>query len=159
MSDTARSGAWRTMVRRGGIVLALTTLAMLLAACNQVGTNQVTFWDIVWSMVIFFFMIMYLMIFFSIIMDIFRRNDLSGGWKVVWLLAVFIFPFLGLIVYMITRPKMTAQDLQMAVQAEAAQKAAAAVSPADELKKLQALKEAGVISQAEYDSLKAKIIA
>ena len=47
----------------------------------------------------------------------------------------------------------------MAAQAEAAQKAVASVSTADELAKLEQLKAAGTISDAEFQSLKAKLLA
>ena len=47
----------------------------------------------------------------------------------------------------------------MMAQADAANKAVAGVSTADELAKLQQLKDAGTISDAEYDSLKAKVIS
>jgi hypothetical protein len=63
------------------------------------------------------------------------------------------------LIYVIFRPKVTAGDVKAMVQAEAAQKAVAGVSTADELAKLQQLNDSGAISQAEYDSLKAKTIA
>jgi hypothetical protein len=54
---------------------------------------------------------------------------------------------------------MTAQDVEMITQAEAAQQAAASVSPADQLAKLQQLKDAGTISEAEFEELKKKVLA
>ena len=47
----------------------------------------------------------------------------------------------------------------MMARADAANKAAAAVSPADEIAKLQQLKDAGTINQAEFDTLKQKALA
>ena len=44
-------------------------------------------------------------------------------------------------------------------QAEAANAAVAKVSKADELAKLQQLKDAGTISQADFDSLKSQTLA
>ncbi len=152
-------GAWRNVIRRGGVLLALATMTILLAACNRVDQGQIGFWDIFWSMVVFFVWVLYIFIFISIFMDIFRRNDLSGAWKVIWILFLFIVPFISALVYIIARPKVTAQDIQMAAQAEAANKAASQVSTADELAKLQQLKDAGTISQADYDKLKAKLIS
>ena len=87
-----------------------------------------TFWDVIWSMVAFFFWFMLIWIFISIFADIFRRNDLSGGWKAIWIIVIFIIPFFGALIYIISRPKVTAQDVQMMTQADAAQKAAAGVS-------------------------------
>jgi uncharacterized membrane protein len=149
---TGLSGAAR-------LAAVVAALPLLLAACNQVGTANLTFWDIVWSMVVFFFWFMLIWIFIAIFADIFRRNDLSGGAKAIWLIALVFLPFLGALIYMVMRPKMTAQDLQMATQAEAAQQAAASVSTADQLAKLQQLKDAGTITDAEFEELKKKVMA
>src|SRR6476660_3676232 len=118
-----------------------------------------TFGEILWSMLIFFFWFMAIWIFIAVFADIFRRNDLSGLAKAGWILVIFLIPFLGALIYIIGRPKMTAQDVQMMARADAASKAAAAVSPADEIAKLQQLKDAGTITQAEFDALKQKALA
>jgi len=154
---SARSA--RSALHHGRIALALAAMTVFLAACNQVGTSTITFWDVMLSMVVFFFWFMLIWIFIGIFADIIRRNDLSGGWKAIWIIVLVFLPFLGALIYIISRPKVTAQDVQMAAQAEAAQKAVAGVSTADELAKLQALKEAGTISAAEFEDLKKKLLA
>ncbi len=138
------------------VVPALATLALLVAGCAQVGTNSITFWDVVWSMVFFFFWFMAIWIFITIFADIFRRNDLSGGWKVIWIVVLFFLPFLGALLYMLMRPKVTAQDVEMMARAEAAASAAAGVTPADQIEKLNQLKAAGAITVPEYEELKKK---
>lgn len=153
------SVALREAFRKGPVVLSIAAVTVFLGACNQVGTANLTFWDVMWSMVAFFFWFMLIWIFIAVFADIFRRNDLSGGAKAIWIIALVILPFLGALIYMVMRPKATAQDVQMMAQAEAAQKAAAGVSTADELAKLQQLKDAGTISAAEYETLKAKLMA
>ena len=149
----------RSALRPARLALPLAALTVFLAACNQVGGATLTFWDVVWSMVVFFFWFMLIWIFVACIMDVFRRNDISGGWKAIWILLIFILPLIGCLIYMVARPKVTAQDVQMAAQAEAAQKAAAGVSTADELAKLQALKDAGTINEAQFEELKKKLHA
>ena len=141
------------------LVLLVAAATLLLAGCNQVGTNSLTFWDIFWSAIWFFFLFMFLIIFINIFVDIFRRNDLSGGMKAIWIIALVFLPFLGALIYIVTRPKVTAQDVQMIAQAEAAQKAAAGVSKADELTKLQQLKDSGAITDAEFQSLKSSLMS
>jgi hypothetical protein len=131
-------------------------LGLLVAACAQVGTASFTFWDLVWSMVIFFFWFMLIWIFISIFADIFRRNDLSGGWKAIWIIVIFIIPFIGALIYIISRPKVTAQDVQLMTQADAAAKAASGVTAADQIEKLNQLKESGAITVPEYEALKKK---
>jgi uncharacterized membrane protein len=137
----------------------LAVAALLVAGCNQVGTSSFTFWDAIWSMVGFFFLFMFLFIFISLFGDIFRRNDLTGATKAGWILFLVILPFLGCLIYIVMRPKVTAQDVQMMAQAEAANKAVAGVSTADELAKLQQLKDSGAITDQQYEDLKAKAIA
>jgi hypothetical protein len=138
------------------VVLAIAPVA--LAACSQLDDNAFGFWDLLWGMVVFFFWFMAIWIFISLFADIFRRDDLSGGWKAIWILVLFVVPFLGALIYIISRPKATAQDVRMMAQAEAASKAASGVSTADELAKLAQLRDSGVISVPEYESLKAKLM-
>jgi energy-coupling factor transporter transmembrane protein EcfT len=115
--------------------------------------------DILWSMVAFFFWFMAIWIFISIFGDIFRRNDLTGVAKAGWIFLIFILPFLGALIYIIARPKVTAQDVQLMAQAEAANKAVAGVSTADEIAKLQQLRDAGTITPEEFEALKKKALA
>jgi type VI protein secretion system component VasK len=125
---------------------------MLLAA-------ETTFLDVLWYSILFFFWILAIWIFIMIVSDVFRRDDLSGGKKALWIVFMIILPFVGVLTYIIVRPKVTAQDVRLATQAEAAQKAAAGVSTADELAKLSQLKSSGVINDAEYEELKKKTLA
>jgi hypothetical protein len=138
------------------VVPALAVLGMLAAGCAQVGTNSFTFWDVIWSMVFFFFWFMAIWIFITIFADIFRRNDLSGVAKVVWIVVLFVLPFLGALIYMLMRPKVTSQDVEMMTRADAAATAAAGVTPADQIDKLNQLKAAGAITEPEYEALKKK---
>jgi Phospholipase_D-nuclease N-terminal/Short C-terminal domain len=138
------------------VVPAIAVLGLLAAGCNQVGTSTFGFWDLVWSMVFFFFWFMAIWIFISIFGDIFRRNDLSGAAKVIWIVVLFVLPFLGALIYMLMRPKVTAQDVELMTKADAAASAAAGVSPADQIAKLNQLLQAGAITQPEYENLKKK---
>jgi len=149
----------RSALHHGRIALTLAAMTLFLAACDRVGTNTITFWDVVVSMIVFFFWFMLIWIFIGIFADIIRRHDLSGGWKAIWIIVLVFVPFLGALIYIIARPRVTAQDVQMAAQAEAAQKAVAGVSTSDELAKLQSLKDAGTITAAEFEDLKKKLLA
>jgi predicted membrane channel-forming protein YqfA (hemolysin III family) len=137
----------------------LAVVAVLVSACAQVGSPTFGFWDVIWSMIALFFWFMAIWIFVAIFGDIFRRNDLTGVMKAVWIVVLVILPFLGALIYMVARPKVTAQDVELMTRAEAASKAAAAVSPADEIAKLDQLRSSGAITEPEYQALKAKTIA
>jgi Short C-terminal domain/Phospholipase_D-nuclease N-terminal len=111
-----------------------------------------TFLDVFWWMLVFFFWMMFFWIFISAVGDLFRRDDIGGWKKAGWLVFIVFLPFLGILIYMIVRPKVTAQ-------AEAAQQAVAGVSSADELAKLAQLRSQGVISDEEFEALKRKALA
>lgn len=117
-----------------------------------------SFLDLIWAMLVFFFWFMAIWIFIQIFADVFRRSDLSGWSKALWTLFLIILPFLGALIYIIARPKVTAQDVEMLTRAEAAQSAASQVSAADELSKLEQLRQAGVITEPEFNQLKAKLV-
>ena len=146
--------ARRLMTRPTAPILA--TLAIVLAACNEVGSASLTFWDVIFATIALFFWFMFIWIFIALFGDIFRRDDLSGGAKAGWIFLLVILPFLGSLIYMIARPKVTAQDVRQMAQADAAIQAAAAVSPADEIAKLTQLRSAGAITEEEFASLKQK---
>jgi uncharacterized membrane protein len=119
---------------------------------------ETTFLDVFWYLLVFFLWIMFFWIFITVVADIFRRDDMTGWKKAMWLVLIIVLPFLGILIYVIARPKITAQDVRMITQAEAAQQAAAGVSTADELAKLKQLHTQGVLSDSEYESLKQKAI-
>ena len=136
----------------------LALVALLVAGCNSVGGATMTFWDVIWAMIFFYFWFMLIWLWISCLMDIFRRNDMTGVWKVIWIFVIFWIPLFGALIYMITRPKVTAQDVQLMTQADAAAKAASQVSSADQIEKLNQLLASGAITQPEYEALKKKAI-
>src|SRR4249920_1354264 len=113
-----------------------------------------TFGSVLWAMIVFFFWFMLIWIFIMVFADIFRRNDLSGLAKAGWILLIFILPLLGILIYVIARPKMTAQDKEMMEQAQEAQRRIEGHSPADEVAKLAKLRDEGKISPEEYEEMK-----
>lgn len=48
--------------------------------------------------------VLFLVLWVRAVIDVFRRNDLSGGGKALWIVAMLIFPFIGLLVYTMLRP-------------------------------------------------------
>ena len=115
-----------------------------------------SFGSVLWAMFVFFLWIMVIWLFIALFTDIFRRDDLSGGAKAGWIILLFIFPFVGALIYIIARPKMTAQDKEMIEQAEEAQRRVEGYSSADEIAKLAKLRDEGTITAEEYEDLKKK---
>jgi hypothetical protein len=111
----------------------------------------------------FFFLVIWVWLFITIVMDLFRDRDLSGWWKAVWVFVLIVLPWLGALIYLIFRGG-GMRDRAIEQQRELQQATdqyirAAAASPADELSKLQDLRAGGVIDDAEFQRLKAKIVA
>ena len=126
---------------------------------------NMSFWDIVWLILISFAFFAYLMVMFSIIGDIFRDPDTGGGAKAVWLIALIFLPFLTAVVYVIARGKgMTERSSRSAQAMQEQQDAyirevATNATPADQIAKARAMFDAGVISQSEFDRLKVKALS
>ena len=120
---------------------------------------ETTFLDVFWWMIVMFFWVMAIWLFIALISDIFRRDDLSGMGKAGWIILMIFLPFLGALIYIIARPKVTAQDVRLMTESEAAMRAVAGVSTADELTKLSELRRSGVLSDQEYEELKRKTLA
>jgi hypothetical protein len=118
-----------------------------------------------WTMLWFFLWIAWLMLLFRTFGDIFRSDDLSGWGKAAWTIFVIVAPFLGVLVYLIARGKsMTARDIESAQKQEQAfqsyvRETAGSGGSADELAKLADLKTQGVITDAEFEQQKAKILS
>jgi uncharacterized membrane protein len=120
---------------------------------------ETTFLDVFWYLLVFFLWVMFFWVFISVVADIFRRDDLHGWKKAGWILLIIVLPLIGILIYLIARPKVTAQDVRMLTQAQAAQQAAAGVSTADELAKLKELHTQGVLNDSEYEEMKKKAMA
>ena len=112
-----------------------------------------------------FFFVIWIWILITILTDLFRDHELSGWWKAVWVIFLVLIPFLTALVYLIARGN-GMRDRTIKAQAEAKQhfdayvrQQAHAGSPADELHKLNELKEKGAISAEEFDRAKARLLA
>lgn len=120
------------------------------------------------TMLYFFLWVMWLFLLFRTVADIFRSDDLRGASKALWLLFVLVLPFLGVFIYLISRgDKMGERDLARArAQEEGFANYVRSVSGSGEgsgsvsgeLDRLAALKDRGVITDAEFAQQKAKIL-
>ena len=63
------------------------------------------FLDVFWTMLIFFFWVIWIWILVTVLIDLFRRHDISGWGKAPWALFVIVLPYLGVFVYLITQGK------------------------------------------------------
>lgn len=122
-----------------------------------------SFWDIIWFIIVTFAFVAYLMVLFSILSDLFRDKDTSGFVKAVWVILLIVVPFLTALIYLIVRGHgMAERNVKAAEEMQKAQNAyirdVAGSSPADQIHKGKELLDAGAISQAEFDAIKAKAL-
>ena len=95
----------------------------------------------------------------TVFMDLFRRHDISGWGKAIWVVALIIFPLLAVLVYLITQGRgMAERYAQQVQQARDELRRVVGFSAADEIEKLDRLKKAGSITDAEFSRLRAKLV-
>jgi Phospholipase_D-nuclease N-terminal len=115
----------------------------------------VTFWDVMWWMIVFFAWVMFITWVIMLLIDNFRRRDHSGWAKAGWAVFLIFFPIIGAITYTIARP----DTADAGFDGYGGSAPAAPTSPAAELARLNELRTEGAISDAEFEDLKARTIA
>ena len=122
--------------------------------------------SIFWTMLEFFLFFLWIWLLIVIFSDIFRSHDLGGFAKALWVLFVIIIPYIGVLVYLIARggsmherAEQQAARQQKAFDAYVKQAAGSGDGSADELSKLADLKAKGVLTDAEFEAQKAKLLA
>ena len=121
------------------------------------------FLNVLESIFMFFLLVAWIWVVISVIGDIFRSKDLSGWGKGAWMVFVIVLPWLGVLAYLIVRGDgMHERTMEAIAKANEQQRdyiqSIAGVSTADELTKLADLKEKGVITDAEFEAQKAKLL-
>jgi len=106
-----------------------------------------------------FIFVLWFWLLITVISDLFRRHDISGVGKAVWVIVLIIFPYLGVFIYMISQSRgMAERSSQRAQQAREELRHVVGFSAADEIEKLERLKNAGTISAEEYGRLRARVV-
>jgi hypothetical protein len=122
--------------------------------------------NVFWTILELFLWVIWFWILITVIIDIFRSSDLSGGAKALWFLFVLLIPLIGVVVYLIARgdnmherAERQAQQQDEALRQYLQDEVAAPSSPADQLTKLADLHDRGKITDQEYEREKAKVLA
>ncbi len=127
-------------------------------------THLLTLWDILVTTFSFFFFIAYLFILFQVVSDLFRDHEASGIYKAVWIIFLLFIPLLTSLVYLIVRGKGMAERHRAQVQKSVSAtneyiREVAGKSPAEQISDAKKLLDDGVITEDEYQKLKAKALA
>lgn len=140
-----------------------TTVSFAEAALEYRGF-WANFADLFWWFLTILIIFTYILVVFSIVGDLFRDKQTKGFVKAIWIIALIAFPFITALIYLIVRGGgMSKRQAEAVAEVKAAQDAyiqqVAGISPAEEIAKAKALLDAGTITAAEYESLKAKALA
>jgi hypothetical protein len=124
-----------------------------------------TFWQVIWTMFIFFMWVIWIWLLFVVFADLFRRHDIGGWAKAGWTAFVILLPYLGVLVYLIAEGKGMGERKMADMQAAQSdfdsyvKTVAAQNDPAEQIAKAKQLLDSGAITQAEFDSIKQKALA
>ena len=130
-----------------------------------VAASSYPFLDVFWDILIVFAWFIFIWIAITVLIDVFRRHDISGWAKAAWVVFVVILPWIGVLTYLIVNHSgMTERRIN---EASAAQKqfddyvrqTAGGGGPASEIAKAKQLLDNGTITSEEYESIKAKALA
>lgn len=123
---------------------------------------EIGFGEVLWSLLVIYLTFVYFVALFAVLGDLFRATDVSGGVKAIWFLAMLLFPILGVVAYLLVR----GDGIGMRQLAREGGSPVAlpppppsAVAPASEIAQAKALLDAGTITQAEFDALKARALS
>jgi hypothetical protein len=129
-----------------------------------IAASNYPFLNIFWTILIFFAWVAWVWIAITVLVDIFRRRDISGVAKTLWVIFVIVLPFLGVLAYLLIYHDGMAERSGKEAAATQAQfddyvrRTAGTGGAASEIEKAKQLLDSGAITQAEFDAIKAKAI-
>jgi predicted PurR-regulated permease PerM len=123
------------------------------------------FLNVFWDILIIFAWVIFIWIAITVLIDVFRRHDISGWRKAIWVVFIVILPWIGVLTYLIVNHAGMAERRTKEVQAAQTQfdqyvrQTTSSGGPASEIEKAKQLLDNGTITQEEFDSIKAKALA
>jgi len=126
---------------------------------NAVATGY-PFLDIFLTILIVAAWVVYVWIAIVVLIDVFRRDDLSGWGKAGWTVLVILLEWLGVLAYVVLNQRGMAERRakdDRAAYAQfggAARSATGSGSPAGEIERAKSLLDNGTINQNEFEELK-----
>jgi hypothetical protein len=124
------------------------------------------FLEFIWSMLVFFAWVIFIWVAITVLIDVFRRHDISGWGKAGWTVLVVILPWLGVLIYLIVNHQgMAERRYRESANAQAQfddyvrTTAGSGGGAANEIERGKRLLDDGAITPAEFESIKAKALA
>ncbi len=124
------------------------------------------FLEFLWSMLIFFAWVIFIWIAITVLIDVFRRHDMSGWGKAGWTILIVLLPWIGVLIYLIVNHEGMAErrnresaNAQAQFDDYVRKTASAGGGAASEIERAKKLLDDGTITQAEFDAIKSKALA
>ncbi len=127
-------------------------------------SSSYPFLNIFWTILIFFAWVIFIWVAITVLIDVFRRKDISGWAKAAWVILVIVLPFIGVLAYLIfNHDGMADRSGKEAADSQAqfddyVRRTANAGGPASEIETAKKLLDSGAITQAEFDAIKARAL-
>jgi len=122
-------------------------------------------WDFMVSIFWFMLLVAWFWLLISIISDLFRDDELSGGAKAAWCIFVILVPWLGVLMYLIVRGRSMGERAQReaarnekAFRSYVREAASTGGGVADELGRLTEMRDSGKITAEEYELAKQRVL-
>jgi hypothetical protein len=123
--------------------------------------------DLLWTALWVFMLVLVVWVFIAIISDLFRDHQTSGWVKAAWVVALIVFPLLGSLAYLIVRGqgmaersaaehRIAQQQMDSYIRSTAA---STGTGPVDDLTRLAQLRDNGTITDAEFETIKARVVS
>ena len=123
------------------------------------------FLNVLWDMLIFFAWVIFIWIAITVLIDVFRRDDLSGWSKAAWTVLIVLLPWIGVLIYLIiNHTGMAERRYREAASAQSqfdqyVRTAAGSGGAAGEIERAKKLLDDGTISPEEFAAIKAKALS
>ena len=123
------------------------------------------FASFLWDVLVIFAFVIWFWLLIVMFGDIFRRHDIGGWGKAAWVILVIILPYFGVLIYLLVEHKGIAernaqqQQAQQALTDQYIRSVSGGGGAAAEIETAKNLLDSGAITQAEFDSIKAKALA
>lgn len=130
-----------------------------------VAATSYPFLNIFWDVLIIFAWVLFIWIAVTVLIDVFRRRDISGWAKAAWVVLIVVLPWIGVLAYLIVNHEgMNDRSNQEARAAQAqfddyVRKTAGTGGPASEIERAKQLLDSGAITQEEYERIKARALS
>lgn len=118
-----------------------------------------SFWEVLWSIVLIFLFVAYLMVLFAIITDLFRDHDTSGWGKALWLICLLLLPFVTALLYVIVNGRaMAERSVERQLSARQSEeeyiRKVARTDAASQIEAAKRLLDQGALTPAEFEQIK-----